>query len=180
MEKHRIDQNKMDKTLDDILRYLKSVIRIEDQNHIQFLSPVDVFFNCYGKDLDDLKNYTEPTLFLEKLLRDGNVDQSIDSNEFRINLSGIEFINNGGYHSLRQKAKHEKYFTVLKYILVFLNAATLLFFAFQESRKGSVELSSTPNNDTVTTVPAFPILEMQNNMPKTDTLRHNHSKESNF
>jgi len=50
MEKHRIDQKKMDKTLDDILRYLKSVIRIEDKNYIQFLSPVDVFFNCYGKD----------------------------------------------------------------------------------------------------------------------------------
>lgn len=130
IKKHRIDQKNMDKTLDDILRYLKSVIRIEDQEYIQYLHPVDIFFYCYGDNLPDLHNYTEPTLFLQKLRTDGFVNQKDAENEFQINLSGIQFINNGGYRSRTYKKRWKGLYNFLKYFAVFLNAVALLFFAY--------------------------------------------------
>lgn len=53
----------MDHTLDDLLSYLKSVIFIEDQNYIQFINAVDIFFFCYGDNLDDVHNYTRTETF---------------------------------------------------------------------------------------------------------------------
>ena len=119
----------MDQTLDDLLSYLKGIIFIVDQDHIQYLNAVDIFFFCYGDNLNDVHNYTEPKLFLDKLQTDCFVNNNSE-NGYQINLNGIEFINNGGYRKKSQKIKYKNLWEVSKIIAITINAIILLFFAY--------------------------------------------------
>ncbi|AMR42075.1 hypothetical protein A4C53_RS18955 [Elizabethkingia anophelis] len=132
---HRLNQKRMDKTLDDLLNYLKSTIFIEDQNYIQFIPAVEIFFFCYGDKLKDVHNYTEPDIFLEKLYRDGYVNYNESEESYQINLNGIEFINNGGYTTKTKKIKYQGYWNYLKIFAVIVNAALLLIFAYASLKK---------------------------------------------
>ena len=134
----RLDQKRMDKTLDDILNYLKSTIFIKDQKHIQYLFAVDIFFKCYGEKQTQLHNYTEPELFLEKLYNDGFVNFKDDA--YQINLEGIEFINNGGYRIRTRNKCQIKIWNVTKIIAVFVNAIILIIFGFSSFKKDQVEV----------------------------------------
>ncbi|UOE37034.1 hypothetical protein [Chryseobacterium oryzae] len=120
----------MDKTLDDLLHYLKTTIFIEDQNYIQNLNAIDIFFFCYGEEKAQIHNYTEPKLYLEKLYSDGYVNFKDSENTYQINLNGIEFINNGGYKTKSRNLFYKKIWNIIKVVAVFLNAIILLIFAY--------------------------------------------------
>lgn len=128
----------MDKTLDDILIYLKSTIFIEDQNYIQYINATDIFFQCYGEEKTNIHNYSEPKLFLEKLQQDGFVNYN--ENEYQINLQGIEFINNGGYRKRTKKIQYKNFWGKLKVGAVLLNALILLIFAYFSFIKDKLEI----------------------------------------
>ena len=119
----------MDQTLDDLLSYLKGIIFIVDQDHIQYLNAVDIFFFCYGDNLNDVHNYTEPKLFLDKLQTDGFVNNNSE-NGYQINLNGIEFIKNKKKKKKSQKIKYKNLWEVSKIIAITINAIILLFFAY--------------------------------------------------
>ena len=120
----------MDKTLDEILHYLKTTIFIEDQDYIQNLNAIDIFFFCYGEEKAKIHNYTEPKLYLEKLYNDGYVNFKESENAYQINLNGIEFINNGGYKAKARSLCYKKTWNIIKIVAVFLNAIILLIFAY--------------------------------------------------
>ena len=124
----------MDKTLDDLLSYLKSVMFIEDQQYIQYLVPLDIFFFTYGENLKDVHNYSEPKLFLEKLRTDGYVNFDDSENGYQINLSGVEFINNGGYKKRSSQENWKRCWELIKIIAIFINALLLLLFTFYASK----------------------------------------------
>ena len=98
----------MDKTLDDILLYLKTTIFMEDQDYISNINAIDIFFFCYGDEKAQIHNYTEPKLYLEKLYNDGYVNYNDSENAYQINLNGIEFINNGGYKARSRNLCYKK------------------------------------------------------------------------
>lgn len=50
----------MDKTLDDLLHYLKTTIFIEDQDYIQNLDAIYIFFFCYGDEKAKLHKRQAP------------------------------------------------------------------------------------------------------------------------
>lgn len=135
----RLDQKRMDKTLDDLLQYLKTTIFIEDQDYVQNLNAIDIFFFCYGDEKAQIHNYTEPKLYLEKLHYDGYVNFNESENAYQINLSGIEFINNGGYKARRKKLYYKKTWNIVKIFSVFINAIILLIFSYFSFAKDQKE-----------------------------------------
>ncbi len=144
----------MDKTLDDLLHYLKTTIVINEQDYIQYLNAIDIFFFCYGDEKTKIHNYTEPELFLEKLHQDGFVNFNKSENSYQINLNGIEFVNNGGYKSRTRNQRIKKYWNITKIIAIFLNAVILLKFAYfsfikeqkELKNKNQIEINRTENN----------------------------------
>ncbi|MEN5380628.1 hypothetical protein [Sphingobacterium kitahiroshimense] len=126
-ENHRLNTKNVDATLDDLLNYLKSTIFLEDNDYIQYLASVDIFFHCYGDSLTDIHNYTEPNLFMEKLYEDKFVNK--DGNTYQINLNGIVFINNGGYKAITFAKKKKWCWDIIKFLAIALNALVLLLVA---------------------------------------------------
>lgn len=133
-KKHRLNRDNMDKTLDDLLSYLKSTLFFEDQDYIQYLNSLDIFFFCYGDKLNDVHNYTEPKLFLDKLKDDGFVDFKSSENGYQINLNGVEFINNGGYQKRTSINTLKNYWDGIKILAIALNAILLLIFTYYASK----------------------------------------------
>lgn len=154
---NKLLKRNLDKELDSILKWLLYFVNNDKYTEVEFLPAVDIVtYSNKNVTIEELNesdtilyfttgtnNYSEAHLLLQHLKEEGYVDEDFSNpNQYRINLKGIIFINNGGYRKQRKlnklKEENEKvkdFFNKLNIFVIIILTIVSLFMTYNNNDK---------------------------------------------